>query len=90
MSARDAVVPFGQSVKDAEDAIENAHADVNSVKHALSHGCGLLKGYYLAGSVSKLEYEAGCGYLRRIAEQRTAMQSLRDSAVLRGMAEPQT
>lgn len=85
MSARDAIVPFGQSVKDAEAAIEHAHADVHSVKHALSHGCGLLKGYYLAGCASKFEYEAGCGYLRRIAEQRQAMQLLREQAIAEGL-----
>lgn len=81
-----ALIPFAQSIEEAEQAIENAHADAHSVKHALTHGCGLLEGYYRAGSVSRFDFEHGCRHLRHIADQRTAMQQLRDEAIRQGLA----
>lgn len=81
-----AIVPFAESISDAERGIEHAHADAHSIKHALTHGCGLLEGYYRAGAVSKFDFEHGCTYLRRIADQRQAMQMLREQAIAEGIA----
>lgn len=81
-----APVPFNQSISDAEKRIDMAHADTNSIRHALTWGCGLLEGYYRAGAVSKFESESGCTYLRRIANQRVALQDLREQAIAEGLA----
>lgn len=81
-----APVPFPQSIADAEWRIDTAHADTNSIRHALTWGCGLLEGYYRAGSVSKVEFESGCVYLRRCADVRTTSQDLREQALAEGLA----
>lgn len=82
-----APVPFAQSVVDAEKRIDMAHADTTSIRHALTWGCGVLEGYYRAGVVPKHESEAGCTYLRRVANQRVALQELREQAIAEGMAD---
>lgn len=81
-----APVSFPQSIADAEKRIDTAHADTHSIKHALTWGCGLLEGYYRAGSVSKFEFESACVYLRRCADARTAMNDLREQARAEGLA----
>lgn len=80
------VLPFTQCVSDAGDGIETAAADDAAIQRTLAGGCGLLNGYYLAGGVSKFEYEAGCVYLRRIANQRLALLQLKRDAIAAGMA----
>ena len=81
-----APVPFNQSIVDAVDRIENANAETHAIRHALTWGCGLLEGYFRAGSVSKFEFESGCVHLRRIANQRVALQDLREQALAEGLA----
>lgn len=80
------LVAFPQSVVDAERRIDTASADTHSIRHALTWGCGLLEGYYRAGSVSKVEFEGGCMHLRAAANQRIALQELREQAVAEGLS----
>lgn len=82
-----APVSFTQSIADAEQRIDSANADTTAIRHALTWGCGLLEGYYRAGAVSKFESESGCTYLRRVANQRIALQELREQAIAEGMAD---
>ena len=82
-----AVVPFTQTIVDAEACIENAAAEDAAIQRQLSYGCGLLEGYYRAGAVSKFEFESGCIYLRRIANQRLAMLQLQREAIAEGLAD---
>lgn len=79
------LVAFNQSIVDAETRIDNAPAETHAIRHALTWGCGLLEGYYRAGSVSKFDFEHGCTYLRRCANARTAMQDLREQARAEGL-----
>lgn len=79
------LVPFPTCISDAEARIEAAAAEETAIQRILSYGCGLLEGYYRAGGVSKFEYEAGCIYLRRIANQRRAMLQLQHAAVEAGV-----
>lgn len=81
------VLPFTQCISDAGDGIEAAAADEAAIQRTLASGCGVLHGYYLAGGVSKFEYEAGCTYLRRIASQRLAMLQLQRDAVEAGVVD---
>lgn len=81
------VLPFTQCVSNAGDGIEVAAADETSIQRTLASGCGVLNGYYLAGGVSKFEYEAGCTYLRRIANQRLAMLQLQHDAIEAGVVD---
>lgn len=80
------LVGFNQSITDAESRIDTAHADIHSIRHALTWGCGVLEGYYRAGAVSKFDFEHGCTYLRRLANQRIALQELREQAKAEGIA----
>jgi hypothetical protein len=81
------LVPFLQTITDAQDGIENAAAEDAAIKQQLSHGCGLLEGYYRAGGTSKLEYEQGCVYLRRVANQRLGILQLQREAAAAGLAD---
>jgi hypothetical protein len=80
-------VPLTQSVQDAETRVDLALAQPESIRHALTWGCGLLEGYYRAGAVSKVEYEAGCAYVRRAANQRLSIHKLQEDAVAEGLAD---
>lgn len=72
-----AVVSFLQAMSDCELRIENAEESDAAINRALTYGCGMAHGYYLAGDVSKYEYAAACDHLRGIADQRIAMHRMR-------------
>lgn len=74
------------TVKTAERRIETAAETEGDILRALTHGCGTAEGYYLAGGISKLEYDAACAYLRRVANERLAMLNLKQQAIAEGMA----
>lgn len=74
------------SVQRCERRIENAAANPADITAALREGCGVAEGYYLAGAVSKCEYDAACAYLRRVANQRLAIVELQQQAQAEGMA----
>lgn len=82
-----AVVPFTQTIADAAMGIENAASDEAAIQRQLSHGCGLLEGYYRAGGVCKVEYEGACVYLRRIAHQRIAIVQFQRDAQEAGLTD---
>lgn len=79
------VISFNVTMADAATRIENAAAEEAAIQRQLSNGCGMLEGYYRAGGVSKVEYEAACVYLRRIANQRIAMLELQRDAAAAGL-----
>jgi hypothetical protein len=74
------VVVFETTVSDCVRGIENANDTRAAVAHARDYGCGMLEGYYRAGSVSRVEYQAACDHVRGVAMQRVAMIQLREDA----------
>lgn len=80
-----ALVPLLQTVADCELRIENAEETEAAINRALTYGCGMAHGYYLAGNVSKFEYQAACDRLRGVAQQRLAMHELRTAALAEGI-----
>lgn len=74
------------SVQQGIQRIEHAMELEPSIHEALVHGCGIAEGYFYAGAVSRVEMQAACAALRRVANERLALLDLKKQAIAEGMA----
>ena len=77
---------FETSVQQGVERIEHAQELEPSIHETLAYGCGVAQGYFFAGVVSRVEYEAACAQLRRVAHERLAMVDLKKQAIAEGLA----
>lgn len=78
--------PLEVLVEEGVRRIEHAQELEQSIHEALVHGCGVAEGYFWSGATSKVEYEAACAQLRRVAQQRLALLQLKQQAKAEGLA----
>lgn len=78
--------PLEALVQEGVRRIENAQELEQSIHEAMIHGCGVAEGYFWSGATSRVEYEAACAQLRRVAQQRLALLDLKQQAIAEGMA----
>ena len=77
---------FETSVQQGVERIEHAQELAPSIHEVLIHGCGVAEGYFWAGATSRVEYEAACAQLRRVANERLALLDLKKQAIAEGLA----
>jgi hypothetical protein len=78
--------PLEALVQEGVRRIEHAQELEQSIHEALVHGCGVAEGYFWAGATSRVEYDAACAQLRRVANERLALLDLKQQAIAEGMA----
>lgn len=78
--------PLEALVQEGVRRIEHAQELEQSIHEALVHGCGIAEGYFQAGATSRVEYEAACTQLRRVAKERLALLDLKQQAIAEGLA----
>lgn len=63
------LLPFLVAIEDAKRRIDAAH-NRDHIEYLRIHEGGVLRGYYLAGFVCKVEYDAGVHQLQRAYEKK--------------------
>lgn len=71
-----AIVTFAQLLSDCELRIERAEESQPAIERALTYGCGMAHGYFLAGGISEPEFAGACARMSEAANQRLRMRAV--------------